>query len=565
MSDSAGLPEGGADLAWYVELLPGVGAVAFAMASVGFEALWRRFGKKVGLPQSRAAIACVYAIVSFIIFALCMLTELLAWLFTPFGAVALISTGLWYLVRSIAACIVFPGSVQLYQRYTEQQIRLEMCRQGTKPLVVLQQLRGALASPSAQRPSVQTLRRARSMLESMCTDWTAFAPDQRMLQLVEELFDWVNQPQFDLKGSVVSLEHILALPHTTAQGQLQQATLVRETALPVNELLAKFMELSQTAPLTLDGIRQLYKGQAMGSLEMVRAQLLKNHPGSERFTARGNGAVIDGVFLPAKGPKVVLYCQPNAGFYEMIDFSTTVSFYHRYGVSVCAFNYAGYNESQGRTSLDGLQRDVELVLEWLCSRGYHGKIAVHGRSIGGVPAVHLAATAAPGAIVGIVTDRTFGTLASVAENSWGGWARHALWFARLQASNAKNFCATQVPKIAIVDPADAVIPASSSLAVEVSMELASRPLDLSIGEAVQAWHVVAAVVNVHATSCRKRSKRTDTLDIEEGTNADPASVLWVEPDKLLAATEPFVGMVQDCLDCLNSIESLLRTRMNNIE
>ena len=44
------------------------------------------------------------------------------------------------------------------------------------------------------------------MLESMCTDWTAFAPDQRMLQLVEELFDWVNQPQFDLKGSVAELK-----------------------------------------------------------------------------------------------------------------------------------------------------------------------------------------------------------------------------------------------------------------------------------------------------------------------------------------------------------------------
>lgn len=63
-------------------------------------------------------------------------------------------------------------------------------------------------------------------------------------------------------------------------------------------------------------------------------------------------------------------------------------------------------------------------------------------------------------------------------------------------------------------------------------------------------------MRVHATQHRsKRSKRTDVLDIEEGANVEP-EMLWVEPDRLLAATEPFVGMVQDCLDCLNSIESL---------
>ena len=88
---------------------------------------------------------------------------------------------------------------------------------------------------------------------------------------------------------------------------------------------------------------------------------------------------------------------------------------------------------------------------------------MHGRSIGGVAACHLASHHTD-VVRMLVADRAFGRLQTVACHSMGKWAEIGLKMAMYDANNTQNYCAaTQCPKLMLYDPADCVVPDISSL------------------------------------------------------------------------------------------------------
>jgi fermentation-respiration switch protein FrsA (DUF1100 family) len=88
---------------------------------------------------------------------------------------------------------------------------------------------------------------------------------------------------------------------------------------------------------------------------------------------------------------VMIICGPNAAPFELLAYSNKwIDCYLESGINVFLWNYRGYGESKGRISFANMQKDAECVADFLKSYYKYTKIGVHGISLGGVPACHLA-------------------------------------------------------------------------------------------------------------------------------------------------------------------------------
>ena len=142
----------------------------------------------------------------------------------------------------------------------------------------------------------------------------------------------------------------------------------------------------------------------------------------------GSSEKLDGMYFQAKGPltdKTVLFCNPNAGFYETCG--DVVDFYrNQLGCNVLLFNYRGAGASESRPTTDRTLHDMEDIYDWLVTHKeiQEKDLLVHGRSVGGV---HAASLASAHPRITLVCDRTFENLASAANGMYGGGVGGALF------------------------------------------------------------------------------------------------------------------------------------------
>lgn len=164
----------------------------------------------------------------------------------------------------------------------------------------------------------------------------------------------------------------------------------------------------------------------------------------------------------------VVWCNPNAGYYEtMVYESQWLDLYLAQGCHVFLFNYSGFGRSTGIPSPGALAADGDAVVDYLRRRGVT-KVAVHGRSIGGIAACHLAQKH-PGIVKVLIADRTFSSLARVTKYLLGNWAVKGLSLSATWADNVDNYSKARCYKVLICDPEDATIPDLSSLRTGTAM------------------------------------------------------------------------------------------------
>eukprot|EP01038_Epipyxis_sp_PR26KG_P013207 gene13207-17699_t len=169
---------------------------------------------------------------------------------------------------------------------------------------------------------------------------------------------------------------------------------------------------------------------------------------------------------------IVLFCSPNAAFYEniaQIDINSTwFGFYSQLGYDVCVYNYRGYLSSNGSPSPDVLKDDGVLVANFIIENfnknnnpNDKNKFIIHGGSIGGMIACHIASVCHPNLLI---CDRTFASLDSTAGRMLGSWAQDAVRLLGLWETNVVNdFLKVDCSKIIIQDPDDEIIAYASSL------------------------------------------------------------------------------------------------------
>ena len=123
----------------------------------------------------------------------------------------------------------------------------------------------------------------------------------------------------------------------------------------------------------------------------------------------------------------MIFCGPNANYAEQLQYNSDfLDFYLENGISVVTFNYRGFGLSEGSPSIPQIRGDAEMVANYIRSIvGPNEKIGVHGQSIGGTFAVHLARK---GLVDFLYADRTFSALDEVPRFSMGAWAKYGLKF-----------------------------------------------------------------------------------------------------------------------------------------
>jgi fermentation-respiration switch protein FrsA (DUF1100 family) len=120
--------------------------------------------------------------------------------------------------------------------------------------------------------------------------------------------------------------------------------------------------------------------------------------------ASAGGEDLAGLFIPtARASLAVLFAHGNAE--DLGHMQGFLSVYASLGVSVLAVDYPGYGLSTGKASESGAYAAAQAGLDFLREAGYETEMVVlHGRSLGGAVAAHLAAGHP---VAGLILESTF--------------------------------------------------------------------------------------------------------------------------------------------------------------
>jgi len=122
---------------------------------------------------------------------------------------------------------------------------------------------------------------------------------------------------------------------------------------------------------------------------------------------------LNGWFIPAQSPRATLiFCHGNAG--NIGDRLGKIKLFHDLRLNVFIFDYRGYGKSKGSPSEEGMYKDVLAAYDYLKSQDTidHKRIVIYGASLGGAPAIDLAAQKD---IAGVIVDSSFSNAVDMAK------------------------------------------------------------------------------------------------------------------------------------------------------
>ena len=160
-------------------------------------------------------------------------------------------------------------------------------------------------------------------------------------------------------------------------------------------------------------------------------------------------------YVPAEGEAIgaALFCHGNAGnISHRVD---TIRVLHELGLNVLIFDYRGYGRSEGRPTEKGVYLDAEAAWRYLTEQLGQPpeRIVLHGRSLGGSVAAHLARDHKPAALV---VESTFYDITELGAELYP-WLP-VRWISRLKFKTADYVAAATCPVMVIHSRNDDLIP-----------------------------------------------------------------------------------------------------------
>lgn len=137
-------------------------------------------------------------------------------------------------------------------------------------------------------------------------------------------------------------------------------------------------------------------------------------PASDTEAPPAAGGEANDPVSTALSNQTVLVCHGNAENVAQSSAWTGDRLRHELSADVFVFDYRGFGKSEGSPTEPGVLADAEAALDWLCQKTGKSpdEIIIVGHSIGGGPAVHLAAKCNCKLLV---LQRTFSSLPDVAQ------------------------------------------------------------------------------------------------------------------------------------------------------
>ena len=133
------------------------------------------------------------------------------------------------------------------------------------------------------------------------------------------------------------------------------------------------------------------------------------------------------------------------------------------------WNYRGYGRSKGCPKPQLIQEDAEVIIDFLRKELKIQKIGVHGQSLGGVLACHLADKCN---LDFLCADRTFYSLSQIVSYSFNSFAAKFFQFVCNWNENiALKYTRSKCYKVVTYDPKDEIINYMSSLQTGILKEV----------------------------------------------------------------------------------------------
>lgn len=176
----------------------------------------------------------------------------------------------------------------------------------------------------------------------------------------------------------------------------------------------------------------------------------------------------------------VLFCNPNAGYYEFTYFqSEWLEYYITSGIDVVLWNYRGFGKSSGKPDIRVLIEDGKLVAKHIKEKFMTSKFGIHGESLGGCIGIYIAEACDPDFLF---ADRTFGSLSDTIFFTLGKFAYCCFFLAKYpDIENVSIFLKLKCYKLISSDPFDSVISDLASLKSAIACNLIERS-SISIGK-----------------------------------------------------------------------------------
>jgi hypothetical protein len=150
-------------------------------------------------------------------------------------------------------------------------------------------------------------------------------------------------------------------------------------------------------------------------------------------------------YIPAQAPAgTVLFCHGNGGnISHRID---TITVLRKLGMNVLVFDYRGYGKSEGSPSEEGTYRDAEAAWAYLVEtrREKPERIVIHGQSLGGAVAAHLAMSRTP---AGLIVESSFYDITELGAELFR-WLP-VRWLSRMKYSTAEYVKGARCPVLVI--------------------------------------------------------------------------------------------------------------------
>ncbi|MGH8443203.1 MAG: alpha/beta hydrolase [Nevskiaceae bacterium] len=166
-----------------------------------------------------------------------------------------------------------------------------------------------------------------------------------------------------------------------------------------------------------------------------------------------DGVRLHGWWVPAPDARrTLVHFHGNAG--NISHRLELLQIFHGLGLNVLMFDYRGYGRSEGAPTEAGMYLDAEAAWSHLLARGVRpADIVLHGQSMGGAVAAHLAAQREPAALV---LESAFTSAPDVAADIY--WWLPVRLLARLRLDTRAALAQVRSPVLVIHSRDDEIIP-----------------------------------------------------------------------------------------------------------
>ena len=224
-------------------------------------------------------------------------------------------------------------------------------------------------------------------------------------------------------------------------------------------------------------LKNFFYNDILSSKKFIRTNALITKPNSEEFIIKTKDDFdLDCLLIYSnkKNQKIcsknlVIVCGPNLTPFENLINSWDIdNLYLMNDIDILFWNYRGYGFSEGDADFNNVCTDILDIYDFVLEHFHYNKIAVHGLSIGGVPASFLSNKRN---INLIIADRTFGSVSDVI-NSLPFGNKVIYYLAKILffpfVNNTENFMKSNCKKILMNDPEDRTIIDTFSLKTNIS-------------------------------------------------------------------------------------------------